>query len=292
MGHRFTTSYRLSAIGWFVFMQFFPSKLPAQDDLTIFQYIPDIVTLNYSRDNDHGRETFVMANFGLTLKDRLIIGVGEQTETVTRSEEALDNETYQLGYTYLAQSDSNYGVEYEHWGDNSKVTTDSLKLIFSYNFGKYAVSVTPQYQIIEISNDSQCDEAIYSRSARADLSVDFNPEFTFLFGYAAFDYSDNLSEIIDCVATSEALGVESRVESVANDSEVTVGLDYYVDTETYGVSATHANTALNSLVSRTVAVYASTDKFDDWTLTATAGITENTDDSTTLFMSGTVTYYW
>ena len=292
MVHRSGKYYRLPATGWLVFTQLYSASLSAQDDLSIIQYIPDFVTLNYVRDNDHGVDTFIYANLGLTMEDRLIVGVGEQTETVTRSEEELDNKTYLIGYTYFPHNRANYGIEYEHWGDSAKVTTDSLSAVLSFNFGTYALSLNPKYRIIDVTNESQCEESIYSSSVKVDLGVDFNPDFTFTLGYAAYDYSDNLDEIVNCVSNVESLLVESRVESVANDSEVSVSLDYYLDDETYGISAAHGNTALNNLVSKTISLYVSSDRLDDWTLTATTGITENTDDSTTLFLGMTITYYW
>lgn len=292
MVQRLLQSYRIFPLIWLLLIQIPLNLALAQDDLTVVNYIPNFATVNYSRDNDHGRSTFVQANLGVTLKDRLLLGVGEDVQTISGSEENLDNKTYLLGYSYIPNSRMQIGAEYEHWGDSSKVTVDTIRVVLAFGRGDFAVTITPEYRKINVDNDSQCDTDIYSGSANIDLIIDVNPELSFNIGYVAYEYSNNLTELGACVDNAEQFEVESRIESVADDSLTYVGLDYYLDTETYGGSVSQSETALYGLNTRTLSAYVSTDRYDDWTLTATAGITDNTDDSTTMFLTGTITYYW
>ena len=283
---------RIACLGWLISIQFIPETVFADDDLSIIQYIPNYLSIDYGLDNDHGRDTFVFANLGLTLKDRVIFGIGEQTEKVSQSEETLDNKTYLLGYNYFPYSVTQIGAEYEFWGDRDKVTIDSFRVVLAVNTGSFAITVTPELRKIKVSNDSQCDESIDSDSVKVDLSVDLDDNYTLNTSYISYDYGSNLTELGSCVDNSEKLEIESRIDSVANDRQIALGLDFYDDTGTYGVSLSKSKTALYSLDSKSLSFYASTDQFDDWSLTATIGITENTDDSSTMFATGTITYYW
>lgn len=264
----------------------------AEDDLSVIHYIPNFVTVDIGRDNESNHSTFLYGNLGLTHEDRLVVGLGEDVQSVSGLDENLDNTTYLLGYSYIPQSTMQLGAEFERWGNSSDVLTHTLRFVFSFSAENFFITVTPEFGKITVNNNSQCDDDINSRSARLDLSFDINPEYTFNVGYVSYDYSSNLTGLGACVDNVEVLEVESKIDSVADDNQMDVGLDYFVDTETYGGNFQQAKTALYRLDYRTVTFYASTDRLDNWTLTATVGITENTDDSTTRFLSGTVTYYW
>ena len=292
MAKRFSKYFRFIGICWIITIQITPSTAFALDDLSVIQYIPNYLSVDYGRDNDNGRSTFIYANLGLSLSDRLIVGAGEQLETVSRSDESLNNKTYLLGYSYVPSYQAQAGAEYEFWGDRDKVTIDSFRAVLAFNAGKFAITVTPEFRKLKISNDSQCDEDIDSGAAKIDFSVDVHEDYTLNLGYVAYDYSNNLTQLAECVASSEKLEIESRIDSVANDTVLTLGLDFYRNTESYGGYLMRSKTALNFEISRTLSLYASTDRFDDWTLTVTAGVTENLDNSTTTFLSGTATYYW
>ncbi len=285
-------NFRTACLCCLISTQFIPPTVCADDDLSIVQFIPNYLSIDYGLDNDHGRSTFIFANLGLTARDRLLFGVGKQEETVSRSEEALDNKTYLLGYNYLPYSLAQIGIEYEFWGDNDKVTTDSLRITLAINVAKFAVVLTPEFRKIKVNNDSQCDEDIDSRSTRIDLSLEISEQYSVRTSFASFNYSGNLAELGNCVSNAERLEIVSRIDSVANDKEVSVGLDYFDNTETYGAVLSQSRTALLSQDSKTLSLSASTDRFDDWTLTVAAGATENIDDSSTLFVTGTITYYW
>lgn len=284
--------YQISALFGLFLSPLLISSASAQDDLSVIHYIPDFVSFDYGLDNDHGRSTFIFANLGITNEDRLLLGIGDQLETVSGSEEDLDNETYLLGYSYLPSYEKQFSVEYEHWGDSAKVTVNTLRAVLGFNAGFFAITVTPEYRQINVKNDSQCDDQIDSGSARIALSVDLNPEYTFNVSYVSYDYSNNLTALGDCVSNAETLEVQSRIDSVSDDNQLSLGLDYYQDSESYGGSLLRSKTALSGLRSSVLSVYASTDRYDDWSLTVTTGIIENTDDSTTLFLNGGATYYW
>jgi len=292
MANGLSKFFRLVGLYWIIIIQITPSTVFAEDDLSIIQYTPNYVSIDYGFDNDHGRDRYIFANLGISLRDRVILGVGDETQTVSRSEESLANKTYLLGYNYIPHYQAQFGAEYEFWGDRDKVTVDSFRVFLAFNAGPFSIAVTPEFRKIKVNNDSDCDEDIDSGSARIDLSFDIFKNYSFSLGYVSYDYSNNLTDLSSCVATSERLTVESRIDSVANDNQLTLGLDYYRKSEAYGGNYTQSKTALKSEKSRTLSFYASTDRLDDWTLTATTGVTENLDDSTTLFISGTVTYYW
>jgi len=285
-------NYWLQALGWLFMAQMLPGTVSAEDDLSILQYVPNIITVDYGLDNDHGRDFFLNTNLGIRLRERLILGLGKQKERVTPSNEDLENRTYLAGYHYLPTYQSKIGAEYENWGDSDKATVDSIRVILAFNAGKFAITVTPEYRSIVIKNNSGCDDEIDSSSAKIELSADVRDDFSLNLSYVSYDYSNNLTQLGSCVSGSEVLDVDSRIDSVADETQESLGGDYYDSTETYGINFSRARTALSHISTKSISAYASTDQFSDWTLMITGGTRENLDQSTTLFIVGSVTYYW
>ena len=264
----------------------------AADDLSITPYIPNILSINYGIDSDEGRNTFLYTNLNLKPRHRLSLGVGSQDETVTRSEEELDSNTYLVGYSYYKHQGLQVGAEYENWGEKDKITTDTYSVFISFSVDMLSVSISPQYRDITVYTESQCSGNIDSNALKIDLDLYPADSWSVSASYTSYDYSKNRSRLLGCVDQSELFLIVARLQTVAYDYQSAIGFEYYQDTETYGIQWSQAESAIDASITHGMYTYVSSDALDDWSITFTLGRQENFDKSTTDFLQGALTYYW
>lgn len=262
------------------------------DDLTIFPQLPNYFSADYGIDSRQGRSLYLFTNLALVKGHRLSLGYGSHDDTVSGSQEELDTRTYNAGYYYNAQQFYQLGVEYEFWGERNKVTTDSYRVFLSLQVDKFSFSVTPQIYTINLYTQSSCQGSLDSRALAWALNYYPNLQWSLNSSYTTYDYNQDYGKTLDCVDNAELPIVISRLQSVADDNELSLGFDYYSDSETYGVNWSRIISAVNHLSTYVASAYASTDIFDDWSVTVTLGVQENFDNTRTKFIRGTLGYYW
>jgi len=262
------------------------------DDLSIIPYVPNILSINYNIDSNDGRDVFLYTNLGLKPRHRLSLGLGEQNETVSESEEGLNSNTYLAGYSYYSDKGLQFGAEYENWGEKDKITTDTLSVFASFKIDMVSVAISPQFRNITVYTNSQCSGEIDSNALKINLDLYPSESWSVSAAYTSFDYSKNRSRLLSCVDPGELSLVIARLQLVAYDNQRTLGFEYYQDTETYGFQWSQSESAIDAAIVHGINAYMSTDALEDWSITVTIGIQENYDDSTTQSLQGTLTYYW
>jgi hypothetical protein len=84
----------------------------------------------------------------------------------------------------------------------------------------------------------------------------------------------------------------SRLQTVGDDNQLSVGVDYYLADETIGVSRVRIDSAIDDSSTDITSIYVTSDLFADWSLTLTLSRQNNFDHSTTNSVHATVGYYW
>ena len=285
-----------SKIWVFVALIYLPSlvQVAIADDLSIdpAPYFPSFVNVDYGVDSEESRDFFIFTNLAVALNNRFSIGYGHHNEIVRGSLEELDTNTYVLGYTYFANIDFRFGVDYEHWGDEEKITTDTFSAFVSFDISNFILTFSPQYRQIEIITESNCSGSLDNTALAADAKYFINRNWAITAGYATFDYSNERDELLGCVAEEEIPFLVARLKSVADDNQVLLGVNLYINTEHFSLDWARIESAIDGDMSFVTTAYAATDVFDDWTLALTVGNVENYDDTTTSFIKGSVTHYW
>ena len=264
------------------------------DDLSITPtfYIPNLVNIDYGIDSEESRDFFIFTNLAITPQHRISAGYGQHDEIVRGSLEELDTNTYVLGYVYYSSTNFRLGADFEHWGDENKLTTDTFSLFISLDISDFVLTVSPQYRQIEIFTESNCSGNLDNSALAMDAKYFLNRNWAFTAGYATFDYSDDRDDLLGCVAPEEIPFLVARLKSVADDNQVLLGVNFYFNTETYSLDWARIESSIDGDMTYVTTAYAATDVFDDWTLALTLGTQENYDDTTTNFIKGSVTYYW
>jgi len=270
------------------------AQIALADDLSITPalYIPNLVNVDYGIDSEESRDFFLFTNLAFTPKHRISAGYGEHDEIVRGSLEELDTNTYVLGYAYYSNLNFRLGADYEHWGDENKMTTDTLSVFISLDISNFIFTVSSRYRQIEIVTESNCSGNLDNTALAADAKYFLNRNWAFTAGYATFDYSNDRDELLGCVAPEEIPFLVARLKSVADDNQVLLGVNFYINTETFSLDWARIESAIDGDMTYVTTAYAATDVFDDWTLALTLGTQENYDDTTTDFIKGSVTYYW
>ena len=264
------------------------------DDLTIVpSFIPNYFSADYGIDSDHGHSLYLFSNLAVANQHRVSIGYGAHEDTVSGSLEELDTRTYMLGYNYNLQQAIQVGAEYEFWGDNSKITTNRYSFFVSLHLDKVSFSITPQIEDIKVyTSSSNCSGSLDSKAVALEMIFYPDTRWSLNTGYTSYDYSQNYNDLLNCVDIVELPLIISRLQTVADDNEISIGLDYYIESETYGINWLRIESAVDDSSTYVTSAYATTDVFDDWSVTATFGVQENFDNTTTKFIHGTLGYYW
>jgi hypothetical protein len=283
---------RVIITSWLVISHVFSHSAVAEDDLSIIEYVPNVFSLDYGTNSDEGRNIYVYSNFAVALQHRIVLAIGDQEETLSISTERIENDTYLLGYAYQSFHSLQGGAEYEYWGNSAAVTSNSYRFHVAYDAGNFGVILTPEFRQIKINANSQCNGDIDSGAIKLHIKYNFIDNLTINTSYTSFDYSGNLTKLGECVPTEQFVVVTSRMQSVADDKAVSAGIDYYWDTETFGIGYYWAKSAIVTSQTRVISLYGSTDRFGDWSITLSGGVQENLDNSMTEFLTGSLTYYW
>jgi hypothetical protein len=262
------------------------------DDLSIVPYLPNFFSADYGTDSDHGRNLFLFGNFALANQHRLSLGYGTYNDTVAGSQEELQTDTLSVGYSYSTQSNTQYGVQYEQWGDPDRITTDTVSLYASLNISKWSFSVTPELRKIEVYNASGCDGIIDSNAAALDAVFYPNDQWTLSGTFKAYDYRQDYADLINCVDIAELPLIISRLQTVADDTQLSFGVDYNFAEETIGMNRVKIDSAIDDSTTDITSIYVTSDVFTDWSITLTLSRQNNFDQTTTRFIHGTVGYYW
>lgn len=262
------------------------------DDLSIVPYLPNYFSADYGTDSDHDRSLYLFGNFALANQHRLSLGYGRYNDKLAGSQEELKTDTLSVGYSYSTQSNSQYGAQYEHWGDPDRITTDTASVYGSLTIGKWTFSVTPELRKIDVANASGCDGGIDSRAVTLDAVIYPNNQWTFNASYKAYDYRQDYAELINCVGIAELPLVISRLQTVADDSQISIGVDYNFADETIGINRLQIDSAVDDSSADISSIYVTSDLFVDWSITLTLARQNNFDQTSTNSIHATVGYYW
>jgi hypothetical protein len=289
--------YKVPASFWLSIGLFFSQSVLQQvfaDDLSITEpYVPSLINVEYGIDSDDGRELFLFASLAFAPEHRMSLSYDNRDERVSGTLEALDTNTYAAGYAFHSHKKFRIGVDFEHWGDENKITTDTLSVFLALDLYDFTVTVSPQYRQIEIfTGETNCSGSIDNNAVALDVKYFPNRYLAFSAGYVTYDYSKDRDTLLSCADSEDIPLLVGRLKSVADDNQTLLGVNFFVNTETFALDWARVESAIDGDISYILTAYAATDRLDDWTLGLTAGTQENYDDTTTDFIKGTLTYYW
>ena len=263
------------------------------DDLTITApYIPNLLNVEYGIDSDEGRDLYLFTSIAIAPGQRIFLGYGNRDETVRGTLEALDTNTYTAGYAFHSNRKFRLGIDFEHWGDENKITTDTGSVFLALDYYDFTFTVSPQYRQIEVFSDTNCSGTIDNTALALDAKYFPNKYLAFSAGYVTFDYSKERDALLDCAVSEDIPFLVGRLKSVADDNQLLLGINFFLNTETLALDWARVESAIDGDFTYILTAYVATDTFDDWTLGLTIGTQENYDDTTTDFIKGSVTYYW
>jgi len=270
------------------------SLQPAQaDDLSISApHIPSLINVEYGVDSDEGRDIFLFTSLAVVPEHRLSLTYGDRDETVRDTLEALDTNTYAAGYAFHSIEHYRLGIDFEHWGDEDKITTDTLSAFIALDWYDFTFTVSPQYRQIDIFTDSDCNGSIDNTAVAFDIKYYPNRYLGFSAAYVTFDYSKERDALLGCAESEDIPFLVGRLKTVADDSQLLLGINLFLNTETYSLDWARVESAIDGDTTDILSAYIATDRLDEWTLGLTIGTHDNYDDTTTEFIKGSATYYW
>lgn len=263
------------------------------DDLSIAPpYIPNLINLEYGADSNEGRDFFLFTSLSFAPGHRFSLSYGDRDETVSGTLEALDTNTYAAGYAIHSYRKYRLGIDFEHWGDENKITTDTGSVFLALDLYDFTFTFSPQYRRIDVFTDTNCSGSIDNTALAVDVKYYPNKFLGFSAAYVTFDYSEERDSLLGCAESEDIPFLVGRLKSVADDNQLLFGINFFFNTETYALDWARVESAIDADTSYILTAYIATDWFDEWTLGLTVGTQDNYDDTTTNFVKGAVTYYW
>lgn len=300
MPHRKRRGFASLAFACLVFTQSTESHASTLiDDLSLAQFaLPSVISVEFGADSEKGQDLDLFGDFTINAQHRWSAGYSDNNSTVATSDEDLETNTLTVGYTYLHGSSLQFGIQYEEWGDENKLTTDTLRLDMVMDLSsKFTLSVLPQrsdivvYGSEDIGNSGKTKETVADlRSNGIGLGLHYfhSSQWSYSVSYHVYDFSEDPETLAD----EDDIIALARIQMVAIDKQQAFSVHYQVDTELYSVSWARSTSAIESAQSTLTSIGVSSDILDEWTMGITAGWQNNFDDTTTGFMSGSLSYYW
>jgi len=278
----------ITVLWWFLWSQ--PIRA---DDLSLeAPYIPSLINVEYGADSDEGRTLAVFVNLAVKPGHRVSFTYGDRNETVRDTQEALNTNTYGIGYAYHSRKYYRLGVDYEHWGEENKIITDTLSAYVALDWREFTFTISPEVRRTSVYTDAECSGSIDNTAMNYDVKYYPNRNWGISAAYTTFNYSSEREDLLGCATSEDIPYLVGRLKTVADDNQVLLGINLFSNTESYSLDWARVESAIDGDTTYILSAFISTDRLDEWTLSLRIGTQDNYDDTTTNFVAGSVTYYW
>lgn len=261
---------------------------------------PSYLGVELGSDEDGGSNTYVDLDLTLPANARLRLSTAE-SRTAGKSSD-ITTRSYLVGVASDPLALFSAGVEFEHWGDEGDLVSDTWRLDLGLNGERWAFHVRPQRRTHTLYTDPAVPCAVCparieveSRGVAVDAAYFSEGPWSANAGYAKHDYDDKLSGITTHPRLANLLFTPTTL-NLANgfqDYQVSLGVSY---AESWGVAAYDWVKSVSKLDG--AVTYVNTASFsrslaEQWRLRLSAGwqVAEDSNDSLAFGGLG-LTYSW
>jgi len=286
---------------WLCSIGLFCSPVTA-DDLSLPEPM-SVLSSDYSQDSSGGQGLYLNASLAVGLHQRLTLGLGENNQTLAASREQLETSIYHVGYAVETDRNIALGLEYERWGEEGVLITDTLRFSVVWDLPDWSFTLAPQRREIELS--TRCNERLLQLTGECKklpslfsnglaLGIDYLgiEQWFFSIGYLINRYSEDLVAAKRNTKSRIVLAYLNQLQSVTDRSQLILGASYFVDTSTLGISWQRNESDMDASLTYATTLFFSADVFNHWSITLSLGQQINVDDSTTEYIGGGLNYYW
>ncbi|NOZ54666.1 MAG: hypothetical protein GXP08_16280 [Gammaproteobacteria bacterium] len=269
-----------------------PFSAVIADDLSLSEPL-SILTSSYSLDSNGGQNLFLYVNLTIKAQQSLMLGLGGSNQTLLASNEQRETNTYLIGYAVAAGRSVTFGLEYERWGEEETLIMDVLRFNLGVDVQDWSLTVTPQWRkiILDMEVRNRQFEVVSSGLA---LDIDYLgiDQWFLSIGYRINNYSKDLVVDKRKINNRIFLSFFNQLQSVTDRKQLSLGVGYYIDTETLGISWLRAESAIDTSETGTVTLFFSSDLLNDWSVTLSLGQQYYVGGANAEFLGGSLTYYW
>jgi len=280
------------------------------DDLSVTEeslsvHTRSVLTSGYSVDSDGGQSLSFNANLAIGTWQHLILGLVGNDQTLAASGEQLETNTYLIGYTIDLKSNGSLGVEYEQWGDEGELITDTIRLPLGWDAQNWSFTLMPQRREILLDTERGRQFEVTSNGLALDIDYLGFDQWFLGVSYLINDYSEDLVaarhnardfcvnrtiRIFPCLEI--VASYFNRLQSVTDNNQLSLAASYYAGANTVGISWQRNESEIDASLTYATTLHLSTDLLDSWSLTLIVGQQYNVDNSTTEFIGGSLSYFW
>ena len=201
----------------------FPAIVKAeQQDM---ESITSVLYLDVSLDDADGTGFFLDTDLALSEIVRMSFGGGDSFASDYRVDEKTS--TYHVGVSVAPVNDFSIGIDYEHWGRDGSLTTESWRLDLVARYGDWSFRLSPEFRTIIVYTTSSNQAELDSEAYGVNISY-YSPSQWFVnLSHQNISYETDFRRPAINLFFLGVLSLQTlELMSVLNDSQTGVTLGY------------------------------------------------------------------
>lgn len=260
--------------------------------------LPSVVSLEWGGDDYGNRDSYLSLDYAFPGEQRLLFSAGS-TRSVSE-DNPLTTKNSLLGLRSDPLRNFSGGVDFEHWGDEDALTTDTFRLVFEFNLEQWLISIRPQWRTLTFVTDCvapiNCDteEKVRSTGTAIDVNYFSNGPWSLSLGYAKHDYNRKVEAlyqypVFDLIFSARTMDLAAGIEDYRNS----IGVSYFASNSLWGLSRIKTVSKVSAVTTIITTLSFSTDINENWRLLLRAGNQTNEDKTDRIgFGSAGFSYSW
>jgi len=265
----------------------------ADDDITL----PSVISASASLDDSDSGSFYLDSDLALPAGLRFSVGGGNNANSATRID--VKTQSYHAGLASNPLDVFAMGFDFEHWGEDNALLSDTWRVDFSLNFDSWAlrlsparstitgftrdttlVSIPPQFEI-----DSNRYEASFSYFSPSDWNVTA--------GYTYINYSRDVTKVTTSLRVAALLSPQTlQLISVLDKRRYLFSIGYSIGDDQTGLDLSRTESALDASHYTTLSVFYSKPFATRWAADVTLGQQRANYGDKFNFINLVLNYFW
>jgi hypothetical protein len=266
--------------------------------------LPSVVSFEGGGDANGSHDSYLDLDYGFESGPRLLFSLASnrsdsQNNSATR---AIITKTSLIGFRTDPLEMVGAGADLEHWGEESTLTTDTLRAVLDINLESLSLSFRPEWRSLTFTTDcialiiANCkpEVKVDSTGMAIDASYYTDGPWAFSLGYAKHDYDRKIEAlgqypVFELIFSAATLDLATGFEDYRNS----VGVSYIYHDSLWSFTYLKSVSKVSGAASFVNVLRFSTKINESWRLRLRAGSQANEDKSERVGFAGAgLAYSW
>lgn len=259
--------------------------------------LPSVLSLSGTIDNSDSKSFYFDSDLAIFAGLRLSVGAGNNANATSRLD--VKTNSYHTGLSSNPLNDISFGIDYEHWGEDKALLTDTWRIDLTVISENWSVRLAPAHSTI---TGYTRDTTLVSIPPQFDIDSDrydgsisyFSPsDWNVTAGYTYFNYSRDVSKVATSLLVAAVLSPETlQLISVLDKRRYLLSFGFNLDDDQVGLDCSRMVSALDGSYYTTVSLFYSKPFATHWAADVSLGQQRTSNNDTINFMNLVLNYFW